>query len=418
MSNSKSLRAFNHRNYRVLYPALALSNIGTWAQRIAQDWLVLQLTNSALDLGLVTGLQFAPTLIFSVYGGVLADRFDKRKLLAITNAGAGIVSLILGFLVISNTVTIAHVYVLAAALGLFNAIDGPIRASFTSELVGKGDIANAISLNSANFNAGRLIGPAVSGLLIAAFGTGPSFFINALTYVAMLIALGSLRKDELHLSDKQLTKAKFVDAFHYLGGRLDIQIVMLTVFATATFGMNYQIFNALMATQEFHKGPAEFGGLGTFLAVGSLSGALLSSRLEKHRVPRRIMLGAMIFGICLIGLALMPDYWAYSFALPFGGAIALVTLISANSYVQTTTDSHIRGRVMGIYLTIFMGGTPLFSPLIGWLAGQFGIRATIVGCGSIVAIMASVLLLVYSSQRRKRIDATGDSPTVAIDIVE
>jgi MFS family permease len=418
VSNSKSLRAFNHRNYRVLYPALALSNIGTWAQRIAQDWLVLQLTNSALDLGLVTGLQFAPTLIFSVYGGVLADRFDKRKLLAITNAGAGIVSLILGFLVISNTVTIAHVYVLAAALGLFNAIDGPIRASFTSELVGKGDIANAISLNSANFNAGRLIGPAVSGLLIAAFGTGPSFFINALTYVAMLIALGSLRKDELHLSDKQLTKAKFVDAFHYLGGRLDIQIVMLTVFATATFGMNYQIFNALMATQEFHKGPAEFGGLGTFLAVGSLSGALLSSRLEKHRVPRRIMLGAMIFGICLIGLALMPDYWAYSFALPFGGAIALVTLISANSYVQTTTDSHIRGRVMGIYLTIFMGGTPLFSPLIGWLAGLFGIRATIVGCGSIVAIMASVLLLVYSSRRRKRIDATGDSPTVAIDIVE
>lgn len=417
MAKPNSLRAFNHRNYRVLYPALALSNIGTWAQRIAQDWLVLQLTHSALDLGVVTGLQFAPTLIFSVYGGVLADRFDKRKLLALTNAGAGLVSLILGLLVITHSVTITQVYLLALALGLFNAIDGPIRASFTSELVGKSDIANAISLNSANFNVGRLVGPAVSGLMIAAFGTGPSFIMNAITYVFMLAALAALHKDKLHLSDKQLTKAKFTDALHYVRGRLDIQMVMLTVFVTATFGMNYQIFNALMATQEFHKGPAEFGGLGTFLAVGSLSGALLSSRFEAGRVPRRIMIGAMIFGICLVGLALMPSYLAYSVALPFGGAIALLTLISANSYVQTTTHSHLRGRVMGIYLTIFMGGTPLFSPLIGWLAEQFGIRTTIVACGSTVSIGALVFFLLYSSRRKKLIDETGDAPTMAIDII-
>lgn len=417
MSNSKSLRAFNHRNYRVLYPALAMSNIGTWAQRIAQDWLVLQLTNSALDLGLVTGLQFAPTLIFSIYGGVLADRFDKRKLLALTNAGAGLVSLILGLLVITQTVTITHVYLLALALGLFNAIDGPIRAAFTSELVGKSDIANAISLNSANFNAGRLIGPAVSGLLIAAFGTGPSFLINAVTYVFMLGALAALRKDELHLGDKQLTKAKFIDALHYVRGRLDIQMVMLTVFVTATFGMNYQIFNALMATQAFHMGPAEFGGLGTFLAVGSLSGALLSSRFENARVPRRIMVGAMLFGVALVALALMPTYLSYSIALPFGGAVALLTLISANSYVQTTTDSHIRGRVMGIYLTIFMGGTPLFSPVIGWLAGAVGIRNTIIICGVLVAVCASMFLVIYASRRKRLIQDTGDSPTMSIDLI-
>ena len=417
MPNSKSLRAFNHRNYRILYPALALSNIGTWAQRVAQDWLVLDLTHSSLALGVVTGLQFAPTLIFSAYGGVLADRLDKRTLLAITNAGAGLVSLILGILVVSNSVQISHVYVLALALGLFNAMDGPIRASFTSELVGKSDIANAISLNSANFNIGRLVGPAVSGFMIAAYGTGPSFLMNALTYVAMLVALGALRKSELHFSERQATKAKFTDAFGYLKHRLDIQIVMLTVFATATFGMNYQIFNALMATLEFHKGPAEFGGLGTFLAVGSLSGALLSSRFESSRVPRRIMLGALSFGLLLVGLALMPTYLAYSLALPFGGSLALLTLISANSYVQTTTDAHIRGRVMGIYLTVFMGGTPLFSPVIGWLADLIGIRATIVSCGLLVAVSAVALLLVYSSRRKRQIEDTGDGPTMAIDII-
>lgn len=402
MSKSNNWRAFSHRNYRVLYPASTLSNIGSWAQRIAQDWLVLELTGSALDLGLVTGLQFAPTLLFSIYGGVLADRFDKRKLLAITNVGAGLVSLLLGILVITKTVQISHVFVLAFVLGLFNAIDAPIRTSFTSELVGKTDIPNAISWNSANFNVGRLIGPAVSGLLIAAFGTGPSFIMNAFTYVAMLVALGSLRKDDLHFAEKQPTKAKFMDAFNYLIGRPDIQAVMLTVFVTATFGMNYQIFNALMATQEFHKGPAEFGGLGTFLAVGSLTGALLTSRLERHRVPRRIMVAAMGFGFMLVCLALMPTYLAYSFALPFGGAIALITLVSANSYVQTTTESHIRGRVMGIYLTIFMGGTPLFSPVIGWLASVYGVRATIVLCGSLVAVLAFAILIFYTIQQRKR----------------
>lgn len=402
MSKSNNWRAFSHRNYRLLYPALTLSNIGNWAQRIAQDWLVLELTGSALDLGLVTGLQFAPTLLFSIYGGMLADRFDKRKLLAITNIGSGLVSLLLGILVITKTVNISHVFVLAFVLGLFSAIDAPIRTSFTSELVGKPDIPNAISWNSANFNVGRLIGPAVSGLLIAAFGTGPSFIMNAFTYVAMLIALASLRKSDLHLSEKQLTKAKFMDAFNYLRDRPDIQGVMLTVFAVATFGMNYQIFNALMATQEFHKGPAEFGGLGTFLAIGSLTGALLTSRLERHRVPRRIMAGAIGFGVLLVALALMPTYLAYSFALPFGGAMALVTLVSANSYVQTTTESHIRGRVMGIYLTIFMGGTPLFSPVIGWLAGAYGIRNTIIGCGILVAVSAFAILVGYTIRQRRR----------------
>jgi MFS family permease len=233
----------------------------------------------------------------------------------------------------------------------------------------------------------------------------------------MLVALYALRKSELHMDAKQATKAKFSEAFRYLRNRLDIQIVMLTVFATATFGMNFQMFNALMATREFHKGPAEFGSLGTFLAVGSLTGALLSSRIEAGRVPRRIMLGALSFGLLLAGLAFMPSYLAYSLALPFGGLVALLTLISANTYVQTTTDSKMRGRIMGIYLTVFLGGTPFVSPIIGWLAELIGIRATIVACGSVLALSALVLLLIYNTRRKRLIADTCDGPTMAIDII-
>ena len=399
MSNSKAWRAFKHRNYRLLYPASAMSNIGTWAQRVAQDWLVLELTGSAQILGIVTGLQFAPTLFLSLWAGSLADKFDKRKLLYITNLGAGLVSAWLGLLIVSGAVEIWHVYVAALALGIFSALDAPVRTSFTSELVGKSDLANAVSLNSANFNIGRLVGPAMSGFLILLFGTGPSFLINSFSYLVMIVTLTMINSDELHAQKGAELGTKIRDALVYIRSRLDLTLVMLTVFFSATFGLNYQIFNALMATQEFNKGPAEFGGLGTFLAVGSLSGALIAARLESWRVPRRIMAGATIFGLTLVALSFAPNYIVYSFMLPFGGAIALMSLVSANSYVQTSVDPNIRGRVMGVYLLIFMGGTPIGSPMIGFLAGEIGIRATITVCGALTAITAATLFWIYTVKR-------------------
>ncbi|NBU23533.1 MAG: MFS transporter, partial [Actinobacteria bacterium] len=202
MSKPSAFRAFGHRNYRVLFPANVLSNIGTWAQRIAQDWLVLELTNSAQILGIITALQFLPSLLLSLYGGVLADRFDKRALLVITNVGAGLGSLTLGLLVLSGQVEVWHVAVLAFAVGVFSALDAPVRTSFNSELVGQKDIPSAISLNSANFNAGRLIGPAASGFLIVLFGTGLSFVINSFTYLAVVVSLLMIRKSELFISVK------------------------------------------------------------------------------------------------------------------------------------------------------------------------------------------------------------------------
>lgn len=366
-----------------------MSNIGTWAQRVAQDWLVLELTNNdAAMLGLVTAIQFLPAMLLSLYGGLLADRFSKRKLLILTNTGAGLSSVVLGLLVVSGSVQLWHVFALALLLGIFTAIDSPIRVSFTSELVGKDDLANAVSLNSANFNVGRLVGPALSGYLIFFYGTGPSFLINTVTYVFMVTTLLFIRDKELHITAKPAKGNKLAEAFTYVKSRPDLMLVMTTVFFTTTFGLNFQIFIALMATKEFNMGPDQFGALGSILAVGSLSGALLAARLEKQRTTQNILRGASLFGVLLMLSAYLPSPLLFAIMLPIMGATALLTLISANTYVQGNTTNALRGRVMGIYLMIFMGGTPLGSPIIGFVAAAIGIRPTIVLCGMVLLIAA------------------------------
>jgi MFS family permease len=369
-----------------------MSNIGTWAQRVAQDWLVLELTNNdAAMLGLVTAIQFLPAMLLSLYGGLLADRFSKRKLLLLTNTGAGLASVVLGLLVINKSVELWHVFALALLLGIFTAIDSPIRVSFTSELVGKDDLANAVSLNSANFNVGRLVGPALSGTLIYYYGTGPSFLINTVTYVFMVATLLVIRDKDLHITVKPAKENKLAEAFAYVRSRPDLTLVMLTVFFTTTFGLNFQIFIALMATKEFGMGPGEFGALGSILAIGSLSGALIAARLEKQRTTKTILRGASLFGVLLMLSAYLPSPLLYAIMLPIMGATALLTLISANTYVQSNTTNALRGRVMGIYLMIFMGGTPIGSPLIGFVAAAIGIRPTIVLCG--LVLLAAALII-------------------------
>jgi len=366
-------RSFRHRNYRILFPANAASNIGTWAQRVAQDWLILQLTdNSGTYLGLVTAVQFAPVLFFSLHGGALADRVNKRKLLIFTNFVGALSSLGLGLLVLA-----------ALTLGISSALDAPIRQSFTSEIVGHSDIANAVSLNSANFNAGRLVGPALSGFLIARFDTGPSFLINACTYIFVILALLRMRESEFFILEKKVTLGTVREGLDYALARPDLYVVMMVVFFVATFGLNMQIFNALMATIEFGKGPASFGLLGTYIALGSLSGALFSARLEKHRRTIFVIKAGVVFSTAICLLSLAPTYTWYSLWLPFCGFSALTMLITANSLIQVNSDPAIRGRVSGIYLLIFMGGTPFGSPLIGWLAEVLGVRQTIALCGLI-----------------------------------
>ena len=393
-----SMRSFKHRNFRILYPASTASNIGTWAQRVAQDWLVLQLTGSGTYVGLVVGLQFLPALLLSMQGGKLADRFNKRRTLIICNISGGLSAAILGTLVVTEQVKLWHVFFFAFTLGTASAIDAPVRQSFTAEIVGKADLPNAVSLNSANFNLARLIGPGLSGLLIAAFGTGPSFLLNAVSYLFIITALLFLRERDMFIENKPNLNAKISEAFRYVKARPDIYAVMITVFFTATFGLNFMLFNTLMTTKVFGKGAAAYGALGSILAIGSLTGALISARLEKKRHPSYVMQGSALFGVIVVIESFAPTFTVYACLLPIGGCIALLALVSANSMVQVRTDPVIRGRVMGIYLTIFMGGTPLGSPLIGWLSTTIGVRQTMFICGSITFAAATLVYLKFKNR--------------------
>jgi len=390
MSSSEgALRSFKHRNFRLFFAANLVSNVGTWAQRVAQDWLVVSdLHKGGSELGIVTGLQFLPMLLFSLYAGSLADRLDKRKLLIITNAGGGLTAGIMGWLIISHRITLIDVFILAFALGLFGALDTPVRQAFTSELVGKTDIANAVSLNSANFNMGRLIGPAVSGLLIKYFHTGPSFLLNAGSFTFVIVALILMRPEELHRLPRDDKDRKIMEGIRYVRSRSDLIAVIATVFFASTFGLNFQIFNALISTKIFHKDAGAFGLLGSVLAVGSLLAAVVSTRLDQRRKPVFIISCAALFGMALIVQASMPSYISFAFTLPICGFLALTTMISANTYVQTTTPHELRGRVMGFYILIFLGATPIGSPLIGWLADVVGVRQTVAFCGGITSLGA------------------------------
>jgi MFS family permease len=391
-------RAFRHRNFRILYPANAASNIGGWVQRIAQDWLVLELTHSGTYLGIVTALQFAPVWFVSLPGGALADRFNKRKVLMVTNSIAGLTSLALGLLVVTDTVQIWHVMVIAFVLGLADATDKPVRQSFVSEMVGITDMPNAVSLNSANFNFGRLIGPALSGLLIAAFGTGPAFLINASTYVLVIIVMANIREVELFREPRTPGPTTIREGLKYVMARPDLFVVMSVIFFVTTFGLNFQLFNALMATKVFGKGVTTFGLMGTIIAIGSLSAALFSPRIEKYRSTKFVITSAFIFGFSILIIAFMPTYLTYICMLPVAGATALTTMIAANSTVQTNSDSAVRGRVMGIYQFVFLGGAPLVTPVLGLFSEAFGIRHTITLCAAITILAPTVIWLKFKDR--------------------
>ena len=395
-------RSFRHRNFRILFPANALSNIGTWVQIIAQDWLVLRLTdNNGFYLGLVTAIQFVPVMLLSLHGGVLADRVDKRKLLIATNTLAALACYALGILVVAEVIELWHVFVCAAVLGIASAIDAPIRQSFTAEIVGDDDVANAVSLNSANFNMGRLVGPALSGILIANFDTGPSFLINATSYLFVIGSLFFMRSSDFFSQKKEKTLGTIREGLRYAMARPDLYVVMALIFFASTFGLNFQIFNALMATKEFGKGPASYGLLGTYVAIGSLAGALISARLERFRDSMLVVRLGVVFSLVVIATAFMPTYWTYSLWLPIGGVSALAMLISANSYVQVNSDPAVRGRVMGIYLLIFLGGTPLGSLFIGYMTEAVGVRETIFICGVIPLIAATLLWVFFKDKLQK-----------------
>lgn len=381
-----------------MFAANSLSNVGTWAQRVAQDWLVLELTGSAALLGIVTGLQFAPSLVMSIYGGKLADRLSKRKLIFWTSTGSGLSAGLLGLLVVTEQIQIWHVLLLAFSLGLFSSTEAPIRQSFTSELVGEKDLPNAVGLNSANFNAGRLIGPAFAGFTIALFGTGPAFLLNASSYIVVIVTLMFLREDELHPQEKSEGNNSIREALDYIMSSRELKNIFIFVFLFSNFALHFQLFNALMATKEFGLSAAGFGSLGSIFAIGSITGALLAARLNPEKRYERIMKLAMVMGVVFVALALAPNYVIYAALLPIMGTLGLTIMISANSFVQTTTPQTLRGRVIGLYLSVFIGSGAFSSPAMGWFCGLVGVRTSILLAGA-VTFLTPIGIQALSSRR-------------------
>ena len=390
-------------NYRVFAVGALISNTGTWMGRVAQDWLVLtELTdNSAMALGIVTGLQFAPLVLFAPLGGMIADRFPKRRILFVTQTAMALTALLTGLLVVTGAVQLWQIYLLAFVQGVATALDNPTRQTFVSEMVPRDSLSNAVGLNSASFNAARLIGPGVAGLVIAAFGTGPAFFINTLSFVAVLLALSRMRPGELMPSPRQRGKGKIREGVRYVRGRPDLKLIMALVFVLGSFGMNFQMTTALMATAVFHKGPGAYGLLGSIMAIGSLSAALLSARRPHPRL--RVLLVALAgFVVASTAAALAPSYIWFAVLLIPVGLTALTVLTTSNAMVQLSVSPHMRGRVMALYMAVFMGGTPLAAPLIGWIGSAWGPRWTIL-VGSIttgLALLGAMLYLVRSQNIR------------------
>jgi MFS family permease len=405
---SPTFRALRNHNYRLYAAGGVVSNVGTWMQRVAQDWMVLQLTgNSGTAIGITTGLQFLPFLVLSPLAGLVADRMSKRRLLQITNVMMAAPALILGVLAVTGTVEIWHVYVLAFVLGVGAAFDAPARQSFVSEIVDPADLTNAVGLNSASFNAARIVGPALAGVLIAALGggvtaTGWVIFANALTYAAPILALQRLNTGALDpavITPRQPGMIR--EGVRYVRNRPDLLLVLAVVFFTGTFGLNFQMTSALMATEIFDKGPTEYGLLGTFMAVGSLTGALVAARRETVR--HRLIIGAALtFGALEMVAGAAPTYATFAIMTPLLGLSALTMITAANAFVQLHTDAGMRGRVMALYMMIFMGGTPAGAPLVGWIGEQYGARTTLF-FGGVMTILGVVLAIaVFLGRDRMR----------------
>jgi MFS family permease len=385
----RSLRGFNYRTWAT---GTFVSNVGTWMQRTAQDWLVLsELTRgNATSVGLVMALQFGPQALLLPLTGFAADHWDRRKILFVTQASAGMLALGLGVLTLLQVVQLWHVFGFAFLLGCVTAFDGPARQTFVSELVTDRELSNAVALNSTSFSAARLIGPALAGGLIAAVGTGPVFLINALSFAAVLLSLTLIRPAELQLRTRAVwSRGSLVDGFRYLRARPDLRAVLLMLFLIGTFGLNFPIYISTMAVSVFRQGPGNFGLLSSMMAVGSVAGALLSARRPQPRAEL-LLFAALVFGLGLAVAAFMPSYGLFGAMLVVIGVAAQTFTTTANGTIQLSTESHMRGRVMAIYMAIALGGTPLGAPVVGFVADKLGPRWAL-GVGALAGLLAAAV---------------------------
>ncbi|MFJ2771849.1 MFS transporter [Streptomyces sp. NPDC087300] len=394
------------RNYRLFATGAVVSNTGTWMARITQDWLVLSLTGSSAAVGITTAMQFLPMLLFGLYGGVIADRFAKRSLLFCTQGAMSISGLFLAALTLSGNVQVWHVYAAAFFTGLVTVVDNPTRQSFVSEMVGPDQVRNAVSLNSANFQSARLIGPAVASGLTAAVGPGWAFLANGLSFLAPLTGLMLMRTSELHHTPrKPRGKGQLREGLNYVSKHPELIWPIVLVGFIGTFGFNFPIWMSAFADDVFHGGVGMYGLFNTLMAVGSLAGALLAARRGTSRL--RLLAGAAIaFGVLQIVAAFAPELWMFVALIVPIGILGLTVNVTANSSVQMATDPEMRGRVMSLFMMVFTGGTPLGGPLFGWLADAYGVRVSMAIGGLVCALAAAGvgLMLARAANLRLKVD--------------
>lgn len=403
---SAMFRSFSNINYRIWFAGALVSNVGGWMQATAQDWVVLtELTdNDAAAMGVTMALQFGPPLVLVSLTGLVADRFDRRRILMVTQSTLLALAIAVGVLLLNGVMTLPMMFCFALGFGVVNAFDAPARQAFVSDMVSTGDTSNAVALNSASFNLARMIGPAVGGLLIVAIGSGWVFIVNAATFLAMILALLMLHRELLAPRLKNRSRGGLAAGFRYVWGRSDLRVVFVTVFLIGAFGMNFPIFASTMAI-EFGSGADGYGVLSSILAIGSLAGALLAARRDRARV-RVVILAAGGFGIAAFVSSAMPSYASYAVTLMFTGFMIVTLLTTANGYVQMTTDPALRGRVLALYMAVIMGSTPVGAPIAGWVADTFGPRAAIMlgGTAGLIACAIGTVWVLTSGRLKRRED--------------
>jgi MFS family permease len=400
-------RALGHRNYRLFYGGQLISLIGTWMQQVAQSWLVLQLTGDPLALGIVAAAQFTPVLFLGLFGGLIADAWPKRRTLVGTQACAMVLALILWTLAATGRVEVWHVIVLALGLGLVNSIDMPTRQAFAVEMVGRRDIGNAVALNSALFNSARIIGPAVGGLAIGAFGVATAFLINGISYLAVIGGLLLMREGEL-ASPPRLARptsvpavfANLAEGLRYVGRTRTVLLAITVIGLVSTFGMNFSVLIPPLARDVLGSDASGFGFLMAAMGLGSLLAALAIA-FSGRTGPRVIGAGAIILGGAEIVLGASRAYPLSMVAMFVGGLGAIAMAATANTVIQLTVPDRLRGRVMSVYTTVFAGSTPIGGLTIGAVASALGV-AIAMGLGGVISVAVGALALVWIDRIRQR----------------
>ena len=389
--------ALKNSNYRKFYIATLISTFGTFTQRVAQDWLTLDLTSSAKSLGLIVAAQFLPGIVFAIYGGVLADRYDQKRILFWLNFAGFVIATSTGILVATGHITFQILFISALLLGIFTGIDGPVRQSYYVLLVGDKDLPNALSWNQINLNIGRLVGPITAGLLIEHFGTSPGFIINGATYLVAIIFLTTINVAlyfPAHDLEESENKVTFFDSLRYLRGNRTVLMPIAVVCAIAMVGQDMQMTSTLMARTVFDVSPSSFGFLVSILALGAIVGSLAVARTSAEIDIAFLGRKALYMALTWFLVASAPNYFTYAITLFFAGYFAMGVNISGNMSIRKFADPRHYGRIWGIYISLWLAALSIGSPLLGWISETFSVRSALY-FGAVVTLIIALVIHIY-----------------------